>query len=144
MELRIGELARRVQLNPKTIRYYEERGLLSKPKRSESGYRLYTQEEETRLRLIKRAKLLGLSLQETKAIVDYATDGHCLTLKAHLLELLRAKLAQTEERITELRLFQQELRGFCRSLEDQANGDDRQTKGEACGCLDSEGDGAMS
>jgi len=64
--LTIGELAGELQLNPKTIRYYEEVGLLPKPRRSESGYRLYSRYEIERLRLVKRAKLLGLSLARDK------------------------------------------------------------------------------
>ncbi|MFH0942440.1 MAG: MerR family transcriptional regulator, partial [Chloroflexota bacterium] len=68
----IGELAKELHLNPKTIRYYEEVGLLSKPRRSEAGYRLYSNYEAERLRLVRRAKLLGLSLVEIKELVEYA------------------------------------------------------------------------
>jgi len=60
--LTIGEMSAELNLNPKTIRYYEEVGLLPEPRRSESGYRLYSRKEVERLRLVKRAKLLGLSL----------------------------------------------------------------------------------
>ncbi len=62
----IGALAKELNINPKTIRYYEEIGLLSKPQRSESGYRLYSRDEMERLQLVKIAKLLGLSLAEIK------------------------------------------------------------------------------
>ena len=78
----IGELATELKLNPKTIRYYEEVGLLPEPRRSESGYRLYSKHEVERLRLIQRAKLVGLSLAETKEIVEYAIDGRCNALEA--------------------------------------------------------------
>ncbi len=52
--LTIGQLARELQLNPRTIRYYEQVGLLPRPQRSESGYRLYTRDEKERLQLIRR------------------------------------------------------------------------------------------
>src|SRR4030042_744255 len=58
--LTIGELAGELQPNPKTIRYYEDMGLIPEPRRSESGYRLYSRYEVERLRLIKRAKILAL------------------------------------------------------------------------------------
>src|SRR3989304_7739117 len=92
----IGELAGELQLNPKTIRYYEEVGLLPEPRRSESGYRLYSAYEMERLRLIKRAKVLGLSLAEIKEIVEYAIDGRCGILKERLLLLVEAKLAEID------------------------------------------------
>ncbi len=82
--LTIGELAKQLQLNPKTIRYYEEVGLLPEPQRSESGYRLYSRDEMERLQLVKRAKLLGLSLAEIKEIVEYAIDGRCSALGRRL------------------------------------------------------------
>ena len=64
--LKIGELARQTGLSIKTIRYYESRGLLEKPPRTESGYRLYGPEEVARLRFVQRAKLLGLTLEEIR------------------------------------------------------------------------------
>lgn len=79
MHLTIGQLAKKARTNPKTIRYYEEVGLMPKVKRSESGYSLYTEGEVARLQLIRRAKLLGLSLQESKQVVEYAATGQCLT-----------------------------------------------------------------
>ena len=54
-ELTFGELGGEFQLNPRTIRYYEDVGLLPEPRRSESGYRLYSRYELERLRLIHRA-----------------------------------------------------------------------------------------
>ncbi|MDQ3794770.1 MAG: MerR family transcriptional regulator, partial [Actinomycetota bacterium] len=61
--LKIGELARLTGLPVKRIHYYERRGLLKPSARSETGYRLYGAEEVARLEFIKRAKLLGLTLE---------------------------------------------------------------------------------
>jgi len=73
--LTIGELARDVGLNPPTIRYYEEIGLIPEAPRSESGYRLYSEEDARRLKFIQRAKMLSLSLEEIKEMVLSAVDG---------------------------------------------------------------------
>src|SRR5215204_6490558 len=70
--LKIGEVARQTWLSIKTIRYYESRGLLEKPPRTEGGYRLYGPEEVARLRFVQRAKLLGLTLEEIRELVELA------------------------------------------------------------------------
>ena len=112
----IGELAKEVHLNPKTIRYYEEVGLLSKPRRSESGYRLYSKYEADRLRLVRRAKILGLSLAEIKELVEYAVDGRCNTLEQRLLSLVEAKLGEIDQKIQDLATFRDELMRYKRDL----------------------------
>ncbi len=105
----IGELAKELRLNPKTIRYYEELGLLPEPRRSPSGYRLYSGAEIERLRLILRAKLLGLSLAEIKELVDYAIDGRCGSLENRLLALVEVKLGEIDRRIADLTVMRDEL-----------------------------------
>ncbi len=139
--MRIGELAEKVQLSPKTIRYYELIGLVPAPGRGENAYRLYSTAAVDRLRFIRRAKALGLSLEEIREIASYALDGHCVTLQSHLQDLLQAKLAETESRIAELTLFKEQLEGFCREL----SGDSPRklitqgppsSSGAACACLD--------
>src|SRR5258708_32647874 len=73
--MRIGELAARFGLNPKTIRYYEEIGLLKRAGRSESGYRLYGKPDVERLGFIRRAKTLSLSLDEIRDILSAQEEG---------------------------------------------------------------------
>lgn len=135
MHLRIGQVAGRVKVNPKTIRYYEEVGLMPRAKRSESGYRLYSEEEVARLRLIRRAKLLGLSLQESKQIVEYAATGRCLVLDRHLLELLEIKVAKLEDQVAELQLLRKELQDLCDSLRERAAAHREGEPCLPCGCL---------
>ena len=112
----IGELAKELHLNPKTIRYYEEVGLLPKPRRSESGYRLYSDYEIERLRLVTRAKLLGLSLAEIKELVEYAIDGRCNTLEHRLLSLVETKLGEIDQKIQDLATFREELMRYRHDL----------------------------
>lgn len=65
----IGDIAKRFDLNPRTIRYYEEIGILQKDRRTESRYRIYTDEAIERLESILKAKTLGLKIDEIKEIM---------------------------------------------------------------------------
>lgn len=111
----IGDVARRVGLNAKTIRYYEDLGLLSEPERTETGYRVYSEQDEERLRFIKGAKALGLSLGEIKEIV--ALWGEGVTPCGHVEQLLKEKLAELDRRIAELVSFRGALAAYMAQLE---------------------------
>jgi len=67
--LRIGELAARAGTSADTVRYYEKLGLLGAADRSDGGYRLYGLAELGRLQFIRRAKLLGLTLEEIRSLL---------------------------------------------------------------------------
>ncbi len=68
--LQIGEVADRVGLSLRTVRYYEEMGLLVPAQRTEGGFRLYTDEQVERLGLIKRMKPLGFTVQQMRDLLD--------------------------------------------------------------------------
>jgi MerR family copper efflux transcriptional regulator len=68
--LQIGEVAERVGLSLRTVRYYEEVGLVTPASRSEGGFRLYSAADVERLQLLKRMKPLGLSLEEMRELAD--------------------------------------------------------------------------
>lgn len=68
--LHIGEVAERVGLSLRTVRYYEEQGLIAPEGRTEGGFRLYTDEHVDRLLLIKHMKPLGFSIQEMRELLD--------------------------------------------------------------------------
>ncbi len=105
--MRIGELAVRFGLNPKTIRYYEEIGLLLRADRSESGYRLYNERDVERLGFIRRAKTLGLSLDAIRDILAVQKTGEppC----GQVLDLIDQKMSAIDRRIAELQAFRSEL-----------------------------------
>jgi DNA-binding transcriptional MerR regulator len=67
--LHIGEVAERVGLSLRTVRYYEEQGLFAPAGRTEGGFRLYTQREVDRLLLIKQMKPLGFTVQEMRELL---------------------------------------------------------------------------
>lgn len=104
---RIGELASTQGLNPKTLRYYEERGLLPRPVRTRSGYRLYGESDRERLVFIGKAKALGLSLADIRDILVLRDAGTqpC----GHVVTLLGRKLAAVKAQLEELTAFRQEL-----------------------------------
>lgn len=140
----IGELAKELHLNPKTIRYYEEVGLLSKPRRSESGFRLYSRYEMERLRLVLRAKLLGLSLAEIKELVEYAIDGRCNALEQRLLSLVEAKLGEIDQKMQDLATFREELMRYKHDLSDRLTSVGHKeytpTTSSSCACIGEEVD----
>src|SRR5215203_4073941 len=104
-QFKIGDLARITGLSIKTIRYYERRGLLEPAARSEAGYRLYGPEEVARLQFVQRAKLLGLTLEEIRELVELAARCNEGEIMPHLEDVLDAKLGETERKIKELSAF---------------------------------------
>lgn len=111
--LRIGELAQRVGLTERTIRYYEELGLLDSVKRLEGGQRAYTDDDVRRLRFVQRLKALGLSLQEMLELERlYRRQRSNAEVLPRLIELLDAHLATTDERIGELGTLRDEIRSY--------------------------------
>lgn len=116
--LKIGEVAAITHLSVKTIRYYEEIGLLtSTVERSKSGYRLFTNQVINRLGFIKRAQSLGLSLSEIQEILNIYQNGDlpCGEMKQHL----QAKVKAINEQIAALESLKQELQGLLGRWEEQ-------------------------
>ena len=99
-KLLIGEAARLAGLNPKTIRFYEEIGLIAPTGRTTSGYRLFDDEAVSRLGFIKKAQALGFTLTEIGEILALR-DGGAMPCDHVEVEVNR-KVAAIEERIAEL------------------------------------------
>ena len=72
--MKIGKLAESVGVSVQTVRYYERRGLLTEPERTQSGYRSYDHETLLRLRFILTAKALGFTLAEVQELIDLRVD----------------------------------------------------------------------
>jgi len=107
--LTIGEVAKTSGVAAKTIRYYEQIGVLPVPSRAASGYRLYDQPGVERLRFIRRARSLGLSLHQLKTLMGTFNAGPCPTLRPRLRALVRGQLDAVTNRISELELLRQQL-----------------------------------
>ena len=108
MEMRIGELARTTGFSTKTIRYYEAVGVLPAPRRSASGYRLYGGGGRDRLEFVRKAKRLGLSLEEIKGILQ-VHDRDRATCE-HVRRLVDQKLEEVDQLVEDLQAFRAELR----------------------------------
>ena len=106
-DLRIGELADRVGVNPKTIRYYEDIRLIPEPARRSSGYRVYGAVDVNRLVFIRRAQRLGLSLHEIREVLAVREEGGrpC----DFVLGAVRRHAAEVDGRIAELTQLRREL-----------------------------------
>jgi DNA-binding transcriptional MerR regulator len=110
---RIGELAAKVGLTERTIRYYEERGLLDSVKRLDGGQRVYTDDDVRRLKFIQKLKVLGLSLAEMQELETLYGRHHTnAKVLPRLIELLDAHLTTVSERLGELTALRDEIRSY--------------------------------
>lgn len=106
----IGELAKQLEMSQRTIRYYEEIGLLNSIKRIEGGRRIYTDVDLRRLKLIKRLKIMGMTLsemQELEAMWTYEKSNDKVLKR--LLELLGNHLKRLDDRIADLDILRHEI-----------------------------------
>ena len=106
-QLTIGKLAEQGGVNLETIRYYEQRGLLSKPMRSPSGYRLYPLDAVQRVRFIKQAQELGFSLKEILELLSLRVDPD--TTCSDIKKRAESKISDIETKIQTLKRMQQAL-----------------------------------
>ena len=96
IQLSIGQVAKAANVNVETIRYYQRRGLLTEPAKPLGGHRRYSDQDLNRLRFIKRAQVLGFTLEEIENLLrldgtNSCSDTHDLAM--HKLELIQAKMA---------------------------------------------------
>ena len=91
----IGQLAHSAGVNIETVRYYERRGILRDPPRSDSGYRQYSADDLWRLQFIARAKRLGFTLSEIASLVAGSDSGDTAE---SIVAMARTKLQELDER----------------------------------------------
>jgi DNA-binding transcriptional MerR regulator len=116
--IKIGEVAANTGLPVKTIRYYEDIGLLAPTvQRNASGYRLFNTQVINRLAFIKRAQSLGLSLSEIQDILVFHDRGQlpCHAVKQHL----QVKLDAIGKQIEALEILRSELKGLLSGWQEQ-------------------------
>lgn len=114
--MRIGELARLTGVPTKTIRYYEEIGVLPAPDRTANDYRDYPGEAVDRLAFVRDAQATGLTLTEIASILDLRSQGESTCL--HVVDLLERHLSALDRHIKTLR----ETRKKLSTLTEQARG----------------------
>ena len=106
----IGEIAQKLDMSQRTIRYYEEIGLLNSIKRIEGGRRVYTDMDLRRLKLIKRLKIMGMTLSEMQELeamwtIEKSNDK----VLRRLLELMGNQLRRLDDRIADLNILRNEI-----------------------------------
>ena len=133
MGITVKQVAERVGLPSRTVRYYDRIGLVSADERSPAGYRLYSSEEEGKLRFIRQAKALGLSLEEIRRLMAAAERGCCGEVIPELERLLDEKVAEIDARIAELTAFRDRLVAYGAG---KRPGCGCRGHGAFCGCLE--------
>jgi MerR family transcriptional regulator, copper efflux regulator len=106
--VRIGQLAAQTGYSVRTIRFYEQSGLLPAPSRTPAGYRSYDQDAVTRLRFVRSAQTLGLSLAEIAEVLRIR--DHQGPPCSYVAELLDTHITALDARIKELTALRDELR----------------------------------
>ena len=108
--MRIGELADELEINPRTLRFYETVGLLPKPRRTPSGYRDYDGDAVERVRFIKSAQRLGLSLDDIKEILAFKERGDLPC--PYVLGVIEKEADALDKKIIELEALRDQLRSL--------------------------------
>jgi DNA-binding transcriptional MerR regulator len=129
----IGQVAKATGIAARTIRFYEAAGVLPEPGRSPSGYRQYTSEAVRRLLFVRRARVLGLSLPQLKAL-RAALDGCRGPVRPRVRAVVRAHLVAVQGQIRDLRAIEGQLVQALSRMKRSS----RARPGGPCRCLDLE------
>ena len=106
--LKIGDVSKRSGIGVEALRFYEKSGLLDKPSRTYSGYRVYGEDVLERLAFIKQAQALGFSLDEIRQIIDDARKGQSPCDEVR--EIVRHRMEELDARLRELHRYRNELK----------------------------------
>ncbi|MDY3124245.1 MAG: Cu(I)-responsive transcriptional regulator [[Actinobacillus] rossii] len=116
--MNINEVAKRTQLTPKAIRFYEEKGLITPPTRAINGYRNYDQVHIEELNLLHQARQVGFSLPECKDLLELYKNPHRRSADVKARTLTR--IGEIDQQIAQL----QSIRALLSDLAEQCPGDD--------------------
>jgi MerR family transcriptional regulator, repressor of the yfmOP operon len=118
----IGALAKKLEMSQRTIRYYEEIGLLNSIKRIEGGRRVYTDADLRRLKLIKRLKIMGMTLSEMQELeAMWTIEKSNEKVLKRLLELLENHLKRLDDRIADLDILRHEITEYQARIHSKIN-----------------------
>ncbi|GHX38139.1 MerR family transcriptional regulator, copper efflux regulator [Vibrio cholerae] len=131
--MNISQIAKLTSLTAKSVRLYEEKGLITPPLRSESGYRTYTQQHIDDLLLIARCRRVGFSLDECKAMLTLANDPN--RTSAAVRARAQEKWQEVSRKLSELTMIKQQLEEWIASCPGDQGSDCpiiEQLKGHCC------------
>ena len=103
LHMKIGKLSKISGVSIDTVRYYEKRGLILSPARSQAGYRIYNPQDISRLNFIVQAKSLGFTLEEIKQLLDLQANGKACVEVREVAESKAADIAVRIEKLTHMR-----------------------------------------
>ncbi len=128
-QLKIGEVSRLSGIGIEALRFYEKSGLLDRPGRTYSGYRLYDESVLERLAFVKKAQVLGFTLDEIKQLISHKRAGEnpC----AEVREIVKVRLAELNERIEQMIQYRDELTSALNDWEKTGEAD-----GHVCGLIE--------
>ena len=112
-KITIGHIARAAGVHIETVRYYQRRGLVGLPAKRARGFRYYAPEIASRVRFIKRAQALGLSLNDVQRLLTLEKKGACQETRS----LAATKLALVEEKLSELAKLRDALHVLVRACD---------------------------
>ena len=120
--MRIGELANRFTLNPRTIRFYEDSGVLPPAERTDAGHRIYRDVDVERLRFVRTAQRFGFSLDEIREILAFRERGErpC----GYVVGVLDRRVDQLGSQIAEMRALKTTLEDLRVRARDLPGNDD--------------------
>ena len=110
-----GQLAKKVNCNLETIRYYEKEGLLPEPRRSENGYRLYSDKDVKRLNFIRRCRELGFTIVEIRELLSLV-DDHNYTC-ADISIITEEHIMEVQRKISDLKKILKTLQGMAKQCD---------------------------
>ena len=131
--LTVGQLARATGVPAKTIRYYEQLGVLPIPRRSGAGYRHYSRSDVHRLLFMRRARALGLSLAHLKALTGDLESGACAAMQPRLHALVTNQLHTVQQQIAEFHILERQLMQVLQRLQTPMSA----SHADGCQCLGS-------
>jgi len=127
--MKIGEVSKLSGIGIEALRFYERSGLLGRPARTSSGYRLYDARVLDRLAFIKQAQVLGFALDEIKQIIADAQGGKSPCAEVH--EIVRHRLDELDERMKEMKRYRKELAATLAGWEETGD-----APGSICGLIE--------
>jgi len=128
-QLKIGEVSKLSGIGIEALRFYEKSGLLDRPGRTYSGYRLYDESVLERLAFIKQAQILGFTLDEIRQLIAHKRAGEnpC----AEVREIVRSRLEELNERIEQMIHYRDELTAALAEWDEMG-----ELEGHVCGLIE--------
>ena len=127
--LKIGEVSKRSGIGIEALRFYEKSGLLDRPGRTYSGYRLYDEGVLERLAFVKKAQVLGFSLDEIKELINHKRNGESPC--AEVREVVRIRLDELNDRIAQMIQYRDELSAALADWDETG-----EAEGHVCGLIE--------